>query len=113
MTDLNPLNEPNATPEDVATLYSWANLHGAKYRDFSAARRKPAKIRASEPNRHLKKSNAALRTHQRDRSRLDLRLFRRLTPRFPRHSRSRNIGMSRQPNLFLNRMARLFWRGCP
>ena len=26
------------TPEDVATLYSWANLHGAKYRDFSAAR---------------------------------------------------------------------------
>jgi len=27
-----------ATPEDVATLYSWANLHGAKYRDFSASR---------------------------------------------------------------------------
>lgn len=26
------------TPEDVATLYSWANLHGAKYRDFSASR---------------------------------------------------------------------------
>ena len=24
--------------DDVATLYSWANLHGAKYRDFSAAR---------------------------------------------------------------------------
>jgi len=27
-----------STPEDVATLYSWANLHGAKYRDFSASR---------------------------------------------------------------------------
>jgi cellulose synthase operon protein YhjQ len=24
--------------DDVATLYSWANLHGAKYRDFSASR---------------------------------------------------------------------------
>ncbi len=27
------------TPEDVAVLYSWANLHGAKCRDFSASRR--------------------------------------------------------------------------
>ncbi len=27
------------TPEDVAVLYSWANLHGAKYLDFSASRR--------------------------------------------------------------------------
>src|ERR1700742_464566 len=27
------------TPEDVAVLYSWANLHGAKYRDFSASPR--------------------------------------------------------------------------
>ncbi len=27
------------TPEDVAVLYSWANLHSAKYRDFSASRR--------------------------------------------------------------------------
>src|SRR3954464_6815332 len=41
------LNEPEKldeelqpeTPEDVAVLYSWANLHGAKYRDFSASRR--------------------------------------------------------------------------
>ncbi|MGC2499530.1 MAG: hypothetical protein WA374_17415, partial [Acidobacteriaceae bacterium] len=24
--------------DDVATLYSWANLHGAKYRDFSGSR---------------------------------------------------------------------------
>jgi cellulose synthase operon protein YhjQ len=38
MTDRKTLSEPNETPEDVATLYSWANLHGAKYRDFSASR---------------------------------------------------------------------------
>ncbi|HTJ28911.1 MAG TPA: cellulose biosynthesis protein BcsQ [Acidobacteriaceae bacterium] len=34
----NIANENTEPPEDVATLYSWANLHGAKYRDFSAAR---------------------------------------------------------------------------
>lgn len=38
MTDRKALADPNETPEDVATLYSWANLHGAKYRDFSASR---------------------------------------------------------------------------
>ena len=38
MADQNALLEQNSTPEDVATLYSWANLHGAKYRDFSANR---------------------------------------------------------------------------
>lgn len=27
------------TPEDVAVLYTWANVHGGKYRDFSAERR--------------------------------------------------------------------------
>jgi cellulose synthase operon protein YhjQ len=51
MTDLNPLGDPNETPEDVATLYSWANLHGAKYRDFSAARaqtRERARLRAEQ-----------------------------------------------------------------
>ena len=32
----NPDNKDQA--DDVATLYSWANLHGAKYRDFSASR---------------------------------------------------------------------------
>ncbi|MHB1022879.1 MAG: cellulose biosynthesis protein BcsQ [Acidobacteriaceae bacterium] len=35
-TDEAPVQE---TPEDVAVLYSWANVHGAKYRDFSASRR--------------------------------------------------------------------------
>jgi cellulose synthase operon protein YhjQ len=38
MTDQNLPADQNETPEDVATLYSWANLHGAKYRDFSASR---------------------------------------------------------------------------
>jgi cellulose synthase operon protein YhjQ len=38
MTDRGPLHDQNDTPEDVASLYSWANLHGAKYRDFSEAR---------------------------------------------------------------------------
>jgi len=45
--------EPPALPDDVATLYSWANLHGAKYRDFSATRqeaRSQARVRAqAEP----------------------------------------------------------------
>jgi len=38
----NPMEDEQEirdTPEDVAILYSWANLHGAKYRDFSASRR--------------------------------------------------------------------------
>lgn len=38
MSDRKSFIDPNETPEDVATLYSWANLHGAKYRDFSASR---------------------------------------------------------------------------
>lgn len=32
-------HQSGETPEDVAILYSWANLQGAKYRDFSANRR--------------------------------------------------------------------------
>lgn len=50
MTDRKALpGQQNETPEDVATLYSWANLHGAKYRDFSASRaqtREKARLRA-------------------------------------------------------------------
>lgn len=56
MSEMNPAGakpavEPSeaATPEDVATLYSWANLHGAKYRDFSASRaqvREATRLRA-------------------------------------------------------------------
>jgi cellulose synthase operon protein YhjQ len=51
MTDHKVLPDPNETPEDVATLYSWANLHGAKYRDFSASRaqtREKARLRVQE-----------------------------------------------------------------
>lgn len=43
--------EQNETPEDVAALHTWANLHGAKYRDFSASRaltRETARLRAEE-----------------------------------------------------------------
>jgi cellulose synthase operon protein YhjQ len=36
--DMSAKNKENEQADDVATLYSWANLHGAKYRDFSAAR---------------------------------------------------------------------------
>src|ERR1700683_3610135 len=51
MKDPNPLSDQNPAPEDVATLYSWANLHGAKYRDFSAARaqtREKARLRTEQ-----------------------------------------------------------------
>lgn len=58
MAETNPLapkslSDPGeaSTPEDVATLYSWANLHGAKYRDFSASRaqaREEARLRVEE-----------------------------------------------------------------
>src|SRR5215472_10299025 len=51
MTDRKRLVDPTETPEDVATLYSWANLHGAKYRDFSASRaqtREKARQRVQE-----------------------------------------------------------------
>jgi cellulose synthase operon protein YhjQ len=45
------LADQHETPEDVATLYSWANLHGAKYRDFSASRaeaREEARLRVEK-----------------------------------------------------------------
>lgn len=51
MIDRKSQPDPNETPEDVATLYSWANLHGAKYRDFSASRaqtREKARQRVQE-----------------------------------------------------------------
>lgn len=38
MTERKGQFDEDETPEDVASLYSWANLHGAKYRDFSASR---------------------------------------------------------------------------
>lgn len=47
-------NQAPETPEDVAILYSWANLPGAKYRDFSASRREyraQQRARAAEAQR--------------------------------------------------------------
>jgi cellulose synthase operon protein YhjQ len=51
MTEHKGQSDPNETPEDVASLYSWANLHGAKYRDFSASRaqtREKARLRVEQ-----------------------------------------------------------------
>ena len=38
-TGIDDQSTTDTTPEDVAALYSWANLRGAKYRDYSASRR--------------------------------------------------------------------------
>ncbi|MEZ2346357.1 cellulose synthase operon protein YhjQ/BcsQ [Terriglobus sp. RCC_193] len=43
-SSMNPAEDEHLTgapetPEDVAVLYTWANVHGGKYRDFSAERR--------------------------------------------------------------------------
>ena len=38
-TELDDHPTADSTPEDVAVLYSWAKLQGAKYRDYSASRR--------------------------------------------------------------------------
>jgi cellulose synthase operon protein YhjQ len=49
--EIEALAVSDQTPDDVATLYSWANLHGAKYRDFSATRahiREQARQRVQE-----------------------------------------------------------------
>jgi cellulose synthase operon protein YhjQ len=51
MSDHKGQGDQHTTPDDVATLYSWANLHGAKYRDFSASRaqiRETARLRVQE-----------------------------------------------------------------
>jgi cellulose synthase operon protein YhjQ len=51
MIDPESLTEHGETPDDVASLYTWANLHGAKYRDFSADRaqtREKARLRAQQ-----------------------------------------------------------------
>jgi cellulose synthase operon protein YhjQ len=51
MTEPRGSSDPNETPEDVATLYAWANLQGAKYHDFSASRtatREKARQRVEE-----------------------------------------------------------------
>lgn len=61
MTDRKAVGD-DETPEDVATLYSWANLHGAKYRDFSASR---AQTRERARQR-VQEAMEAERQHARD-----------------------------------------------
>jgi hypothetical protein len=39
VTEAGEQEQLTSMPEDVAALYSWANMHGAKYRDFSGSRR--------------------------------------------------------------------------
>ena len=66
MTDRKALIDPKETPEDVASLYSWANLHGAKYRDFSASRaqvREQARLQAAQAAQ-LEEEQARLRAAQ-------------------------------------------------
>ena len=51
MSDPKGQGDQNTTPDDIASLYSWANLHGAKYRDFSASRaqvRESSRLRVQE-----------------------------------------------------------------
>lgn len=48
--------EAPETPEDVAVLYTWANVHGGKYRDFSASRRE---FRAQQRHRLVEKQRQA------------------------------------------------------
>ncbi len=79
------------TPEDVAVLYSWANLHGAKYRDFSASRREyraQLRHRAAEQVRDqalLAQAEAELQRNA----------WRRLAgPRLPLWRRSRRVARS-------------------
>jgi len=65
--------EVEDAPDDVATLYAWANLHGAKYRDFSASRREHrAQMRATLQAEAARASGGKFRTC----------LRRRTTPRW-------------------------------
>jgi len=81
MTESNPQSDQNATPDDVATLYSWANLHGAKYRDFSASRaqtREVARLRAEhaahETERHRVPESATAPAAEAERPAAEVRL---------------------------------------
>src|ERR1700722_4877946 len=38
-TDIDGQSTADSTPGDGAVLYTWANLEGAKYRDYAASRR--------------------------------------------------------------------------
>ena len=66
-TNLNPANDlmlDPETPEDVAVLYTWANVHGGKYRDFSASRRE---FRAAQRHRAVEAQRQAALVAARER----------------------------------------------
>lgn len=86
MTERKAIFDADETPEDVATLYSWANLHGAKYRDFSASRaqtREKARERVQqaieEERRRAREEAEAQRTFELQRSAEGQRQARELT----------------------------------
>lgn len=56
MTESNTVTDTKQNPEDIATLYSWANMRGAKYRDFSGSRQE---MRAQSRYRMLVEQEAA------------------------------------------------------
>jgi cellulose synthase operon protein YhjQ len=63
-TEIDDQPSTDNTPEDVAVLYTWANLQGAKYRDYSASRREyraQVRYRAAKAllERELKAQDAA------------------------------------------------------
>lgn len=63
-TGIDDQSTTGTTPEDVAALYAWANLRGAKYRDYSASRREhraQVRYRAAKAmlDRELKAQNDA------------------------------------------------------
>lgn len=65
MAEHEPPIDRNDNPEDVASLYSWANLHGSKYRDFSASRaqmREQVRQRVEEAMERPGTDNAAIYT---------------------------------------------------
>jgi cellulose synthase operon protein YhjQ len=68
MTDFKTLDHQTDTPVDVAALFSWANLRGATYKDFSASRaqardktRQCAKDAVEEERSHTHKQAEAER----------------------------------------------------
>ncbi len=59
MTDRNAPFDENQMPEEGSTPYSWANLHGVKYRDFSASR-----AQARDRARQMAQEGAEAGRHQ-------------------------------------------------
>ncbi len=65
-TDRIEAQQSAQPPEDVAVLYSWANMHGARYRDFSDSRREyRAQLRqrsTEQAGEHMAETSGDLQT---------------------------------------------------